>query len=110
MSAVEWSLDRHQSRAVRLLRAGIGEDEDQEMSAGLERVVRGAAEREMVERLLRVVKAIGGEQLQRQARRLQSRLMPDGPARQPLGPVMKPQNGEHVRERVAVVGADEGRE
>ena len=68
LSAVEWSLDRHHARAVRLIQAGLGDGEDlaREIRAMTREAAGDAVAASHVARLTRILRAVAGEVVQGQ--------------------------------------------
>ena len=76
LAAAEWALDRHRARAIRLMRAGLGNGEQLEETLGSlvsrsslswQQGTNGTPRRGELRRLLRLIEAVASGELQRQA-------------------------------------------
>lgn len=73
LASVEWSLDRHHVRAVKALAHALGDDEDVVRPIASINVAAIASPGESLERLLRVLRVIGGPRLRHCIRALEQR-------------------------------------
>lgn len=78
LGAAEWSLDRHHARAVKTLGQALGDDEDLIRRIAAIDIDKIASPPEPLERLLRVLRAVGGPRMRHCIRTLEHRTRDHG--------------------------------